>query len=61
MYLARLIYTSCPSKSFKPEDIEKILTVARKNNVAKSGLWFIVFSIRVISYNVWKVHEARSI
>ncbi|MBQ0794492.1 BLUF domain-containing protein [Zhongshania sp.] len=44
MYLARLIYTSCPSKSFKPEDIEKILTVARKNNVAKSVSGLLYFN-----------------
>lgn len=35
MFLVRLIYASQPSKSFKPEDIEKILVSARQNNVAK--------------------------
>ncbi|MEX1666563.1 BLUF domain-containing protein [Zhongshania arctica] len=44
MFLTRLIYASQPSNSFKPEDIEKILVSARRNNAAKAVTGLLYFN-----------------
>lgn len=43
MFLVRLIYASQPSSDFKPEDIEKILESARRNNSSKSVTGLLYF------------------
>lgn len=44
MFLTRILYASTATDKFKPEDIDNILSVARKNNAKKEITGMLCFS-----------------